>query len=125
MWELPQQDYSWATAGYQGAISSGNTTCGLLIGGTIAIGLRSGQGKEVIPVEDKETRAQAIAEVNEFYRDFLGEFNNTICKELINLDFSKPGEGQRYAKEEVYKDTCFKYFNFIMDRFIERDKSGL
>ena len=35
LWDLPKEDYSWATAGYLGAILSGHTTCGVLIGSSI------------------------------------------------------------------------------------------
>jgi hypothetical protein len=126
IWEFPRIDYSWAAAGYQGAISSGNTTCGLLIGTTIAIGLHYGVGKECIPFEDKETRDKAIAEVNDFYQDFLTEFNDTLCRNLIGgLDMGNPEDRKQYMDKEVYKDTCLKYFQFVMKRFIERDKQGL
>ena len=125
IWEMPQGDYSWAAAGYSGAIGSGDTTCGLLIGTTIAIGLRHGQGKECIPMEDTDQRDKANADVNEFYRDFIAEFGKTHCKQLINLDLSIPEESKQYREQEVYKDTCFKFFKFVMKRFIERDKKGL
>ena len=125
IWELPQGDYSWAAAGYSGAIGSGDTTCGLLIGTTMAIGLRHGQGKSCIPIEDTDARDKANAEVNEFYRDFLSEFGTSHCKQLIGLDLGKPEEAKEYREKEIYKDTCFKFFKFVMNRFIERDKQGL
>ena len=76
-------------------------------------------------MEDKELRDKAIAEVGEFYRDFLSEFGDTLCRNLIGLDMSVPEERQQYMDKEVYKDTCFKFFQFVMKRFIERDKQGL
>ena len=124
LWNLPRPDYTWAAAGYQGAINSGHTTCGLLIGSTIAIGLRYGQGKECIPMEDEKNRSKAIEDVNELYKAFIAEFGNAICSELIHCDFSKPEEKIRYRQEEVYKHTCFKYFKFIMDYFFEKDRAG-
>ena len=125
IWEFPRIDYSWAAAGYRGAISSGDTTCGLLIGTTIAIGLRHGVGKDCIPFEDKNERDKAIAEVGEFYRDFLAEFGNTQCRSLIGLNMSVPEERKQYIEGQVYKDTCLKFFKFVMTRFIEQDKQGL
>ncbi len=124
IWDMPQKEFSWATAGYQGAISSGQTTCGLLIGSSIAIGLRFGRGKDGIPMEDEETRKTAIKAVHKFYRDFLDEYGSAECKTLIQCDFSKPEDQARYREEEVYKDTCFKFYNYIMNRFVELDKQG-
>lgn len=122
IWNLPRLDYTWASAGYSGAIRSGYTTCGLLIGCTTAIGLRHGQGKECIPTDEPETREKAIQEVNELYREFIGQFGNAVCRELIRCDLSKPEDQARYRDQEVYRDTCFKFFKFIMNRFIEKDK---
>ena len=125
VWNLPRLNYAWATAGYGGAIRSGNTTCGLLIGSSIAIGLRCGQGKEGVPMEDEKAREKAIQEVHELYRSFIDQYGNTICSELINCDLGT-SEGQvRYAEQKIYMNTCFKYFNFIMNRFIEKDKQEI
>ena len=114
--------YSWATSGYLGAISSGQTTCGLLIGATVAIGLRHGQGKTCIPFEDEEERGKAVKEVNDFYRDFLTKFKDTNCQTLTTIDFSKPEDQARYMEKEIFKDTCFKFFQFLMTRFMDEAK---
>ena len=122
VWDLPLGRDSWATAGYSGAISSGDTTCGLLIGSSIAIGLRSGKEKTCLPLEDKESRNKAIAEVNALYKDFLEKFGTAQCKELIHCDFSKPDEATRYLKEKIYEKRCFTFYHFVMNRFIEMEK---
>jgi hypothetical protein len=93
-----------------------------LIGCTIAIGLRYGQGKECIPKEDPENRDEAIREVSELFRDFIEQFGDGVCRELIHCDLSNPKEQERYMEQQIYKDTCFKFFKFIMNRFIEEDK---
>jgi hypothetical protein len=116
-------DYTWAVAGYQGAISSGQTTCGLLIGCSIAIGLRHGQAREDKPADASEIRQMAIKEVNHLYRDFLNEFGDSECRNLINCHLGKPEDQTRYLEQEIYKDTCVKFFNFVMDRFIKMDQS--
>ena len=122
IWGLNHKETSWATAGYLGAIESGQTTCGLLIGCSVAIGLKFGQGKECLPMEDTDERDKAVTEVNKLYHAFLKEFESTECQILTTCDFSKPEELTRYVEKEIYKDCCFKFFNFVMNRFIEMDK---
>ena len=124
LWGFNRVDYSWATAGYLGAIESGCTTCGLLIGSSVALGLRFGQGKSTIPFEDKDGRDKAVKAVKEFYLDFLKEFNSTDCQTLTSCDFSKEEDAKRYMDEKIYKDKCFKYFNFVMNRFIGREANS-
>jgi len=121
IWDIDPH-HSWATAGYLGAINSGQTTCGLLIGSSIAIGLRHGKGKNCIPKEDEESRNKAVKEVNMLYKDFIHKFNSTNCKELTACDFSKQEDANRYMEKEVYKNTCFIFFNFVMNRLIEKEK---
>jgi len=37
-------------------------------------------------------------------------------------DFSKPEDLKKYVEKEVYKEKCFVFFNFVMNRFMEIDK---
>jgi len=122
IWEIDKVGLSWATSGYQGAISSGQTTCGLLIGATVAIGLRHGQGQTSIPFEAEEERGKAVKAVNALYQEFLTKFNGTNCQTLTTIDFSKPEDQARYMEKEIFKDTCFKYFQFLMKRFMDEAK---
>lgn len=124
IWDPGCQDYSWATAGYAGAINSGKTTCGLLIGCTVAIGLRYGKGFSCIPLEETSIRDQAITEVKELYRDFIDHFKSSDCQTLIQCDFSKPGETERFRDEKLYVNACFRFFNHIMQRYVEADKKA-
>ena len=90
----------------------------------MAIGLRSGQGKTCLPLEDQEERNRAVSAVNALYKDFIEKFGATHCQKLTQCDFSKPEEAERYVKEEIYKQRCFPFFNFVMNRFVEKDKQG-
>lgn len=122
IWGIDTKETSWATAGYLGAIGSGQTTCGLLIGSSIAIGLKTGRGKQCLPLEDTDERDKAVQSVNTLYHDFLKEFESTECQTLTTCNFSKPEDEKRYIEKEIYKECCFKFFNFVMNRFIEMDK---
>jgi C_GCAxxG_C_C family probable redox protein len=123
IWDLQLGKDSWATAGYSGAIGSGDTTCGLLIGSSVAIGMRAGRDKTCLPLDDKDARNKAIADVSALYKDFLEKFGTTQCEKLIQCNFSKSKEATRYIKEKIYENRCFKFLDFVMNRFIEMEKS--
>ncbi len=124
LWNLPPEEYSWATGGYLGAILSGETTCGLLIGSTIAIGFRCGQGKEEIPEKCEDERNMAIQAVGELYNDFLEEFGSTKCKELSKVDFRKGEEIAQYIETKGWKQTCDKFLDFVMTRSVSMSDEG-
>jgi len=102
-----------------GAISSGQATCGLLIGSGVAIGFRCAEGKEGIPEEHEAERNRAIDAVGKLYHGFLKEFGSTDCKRLIRCDFSKPEDVKRYTKGRVWKETCDVFLDFVMRKCIE------
>jgi len=124
LWDLPLKGYSWATAGYMGAILSGQTTCGLLIGSSIAIGLRCGQGKKNIPEEHEGERDKAIHAVGELYGDFLKEFGSTDCRTLSHCDFSNPEDLARYVQHKGWKNTCDLFLKFVMNRCVKMAEEG-
>ena len=124
LWNLPQEGYSWATAGYLGAIMSGETTCGLLIGSSIAISLRCGHGKERIPEEHENERNTAIQAVRELYNDFLKEFGSTKCKTLTSINFSKGEEVGRYISTKAWKQTCDIFLDFVMRKSMSMSEEG-
>jgi hypothetical protein len=124
LWNLPREGYSWATAGYMGAILSGQTTCGLLIGSSIAINLRCGQGKKGIPEEHESRRAKAITAVNDLYNDFLKEFGSTECKALNHVDFRKPEELAQWAVTKGWKQTCDVFLKFVFEKCIKMAEEG-
>jgi len=125
LWDLPKEGYSWATAGYMGAIRSGQTTCGLLIGSSIAIGLRCGQGKKEIPEEHESERGKAILAVEELYNDFLKKFGSTECKALNQgVDFSNEEEMLQWAIEKRYKQTCDDFLKFVFEKCVKMVEEG-
>ena len=125
LWDISLPQESWATSGYLGAINSGQASCGLLIGCSIAIGLRTGRDKDCLPLEDEKARDRAAAEVHLFYEDFLHEFKSTLCRDLIGCDLSQPSDTERYMNEKVYEDRCFKFFEFVMNRFMDLDQKEM
>ncbi len=125
LWDLPKEGFSWATAGYMGAILSGETACGLLIGSSIAIGLRCGQGKKGIPEEHESERGKAIMAVNDLYDDFLKEFGSTECKTLNEgADFSNPDERADWVINKKYKQTCDVFLKFVFEKCVQMAEEG-
>ncbi len=124
MWNLPKDPCSWATAGYMGAILTGQTTCGLLIGCSVAIGLQCGQGKAGVPEEHAPERERAIEAVESLYRDFLKRFGSTDCRTLSGCDYSDPEDLARHVQCEGWKDTCDIFLKFVMTRCVEMEQEG-
>ena len=124
IWDLPDQGYSWATAGYMGAISSGLTICGLLIGTSVAIGLKCGQGRQGIPEENELDRNRAIRAVNRLYKDFIKEFGHTDCKTISGCDFSNPEDVKRYVQDKVYKGICDPALGFVLKKCMQMSEEG-
>jgi len=124
LWDLPQTGMPWAAAGYQGAISSGKTTCGLLIGSGIAMGLKAGIGIEHVPHEQKEVRAKAIGAVYELYQDFIKEFKVTSCTDLLGCDLSIPEEREKWINEKIYKQVCDVCLSFVMNKCRDMAEQG-
>ena len=124
IWDLPNDVLSWATAGYMGAIASGTTTCGLLIGSSIAIGYRCGQGLDSIPEKNAKGRGKAIKAVKSLYKEFLKEFNETECKKLTKYNLGNPDEAVEYAQKKAYKSTCDIFLKFVMNKCNEMVENG-
>jgi hypothetical protein len=125
LWDFPKESYSWATAGYMGAIRSGQATCGLLIGSSIAIGFRCGQGKTGIPEEHETERGKAILAVEELYSDFVKKFGSTDCSALNEgTNFSKEEEMFQWAIDKRYKQTCDVFLKFVFEKCVKMAEEG-
>ena len=107
-----------------GAITSGRSTCGILVGCSVAIGLRCGREKEGIPEEYAPERNLAISATSELYREFLTEFGTAECRALTGCDFSKPADIARYTEEKIGVKTCGKLFRFAMTKCVEMAEAG-
>jgi hypothetical protein len=107
-----------------GAIASGQTVCGLLIGSSIAIGLRCGQGKEGVPEEHEADRNKAIQGVGELYRQFLNKFGSTDCKTLSHCDFSNSEDLTRWIQNKGWKSTCDVFLEFAINKCVDMAEEG-
>jgi C_GCAxxG_C_C family probable redox protein len=124
LWDMTDTKLSWATAGYLGGILSGETTCGLLIGSSAAIGFKCGQGKDSIPEEHPEERGTAIEIVTELYEDFKKEFGSTACKTLSKVDFSDGDQLGAYIMEKKWKSTCDVFLGYTIKKLVSMVEAG-
>ena len=124
LWDLQNPELSWATAGYLGAILSGETTCGLLIGSSIAIGLKYGLGKDSVPEDYPEERGTVIELVSDLYKDFKEKFGSTSCKTLCNVDFSDGDQLGDYIVEKKWKSTCDLFLDFTIRKLHSMGENG-
>ena len=115
--------YQWATAGYMGAINSGKTICGVLFGGSIYIGFLNGANSTGAPKIKDERRLNAIKSVNELFNGFTHRFGETDCTTLTGCDWSKKEDIKRYFKDEIYKNTCFRQFEYVVEKCIAEKSS--
>lgn len=123
LWGLPAES-SWATAGYMGAIMSGKTTCGLLIGSSIAISLKCRGDCGSVPEEHERERGRAIEAVSELYSDFLTTFGSAECKDLSKTDFSVSDELAQYIAEKKWKSTCDLFLDHVIRKCVEMEERG-
>ncbi|MBN2152026.1 MAG: C_GCAxxG_C_C family protein [Candidatus Lokiarchaeota archaeon] len=124
LWQMDKKRPSWATAGYMGAILSGDTTCGLLIGTSVAIGLKRGNGLDGLPEDLEKERDKAIREVNKLYKTFKREMGSTRCKDVCGFDFSDADQGYRFIQTKAWKTTCDKGLRLVLDFIKERTDGG-
>ena len=108
--------YQWATAGYMGAIGSGRTICGILFGGAIYLGFLNGIDSTDAPKVKDKGRLKAIKSVNELFNGFSDRFAETDCKALTGCDWSKKKDRKRYFKDQVYKNTCYRQFEYVIEK---------
>ena len=80
-------------------------TCGAVIGGFMAIGLKHGKYKK----DDNDAKKLTYQKVREFAAEFDELHGSLNCRELIGCDISTP-EGVAQAREQnLFETKCLKY----------------
>ena len=103
-----------------GAIVTGKTICGALFGGAIFLGYKSGMDLDTAPELESEGRKGAIAGVKKLFGGFAERFGETDCHALTGCDWSKKEDIKRYYREEVYKDACFRQFEYVVEKCLKQ-----
>ena len=110
--------YQWATVGYSGAINTGKTICGILFGASIYLGFLNGIDSTDVPKPKDKRRLKAIKSVNELFNGFINQFGESDCKTLTGCDWRNKKDVKRYFKDQIYKDTCFRQFEYVIEKCI-------
>jgi C_GCAxxG_C_C family probable redox protein len=122
MWEaydLGNEDFLWAGIPFMGGISGEQQApCGAVSASAISLGLR-----HRCSLADKEKAEQARNTARHYsgklVRHFTKQFGDITCRGLLGIDFSKPGEYQKFRESGVSKDKCEKYIQYIIEKLYE------
>jgi hypothetical protein len=112
--------YQWATSGYMGAISSGRTICGILFGAVVYLGYLNGIDETGAPAVNDDKRKAAIKSVENLFVGFDKRFGHTDCRTLTGCDWSKQEDIKRYRQEQIYKDTCYPQFEYVLEKCLNQ-----
>ena len=119
MWEaydFENEDFLWAGIPFLGGIGGyQNAPCGVVSAAAVCLGLR-----HRCPTGDKARARQARHAVRTFaagiVKDFERQFGGITCRGLVGMDFSRPGEYQKFLATAVWKDKCEKYVAFMIEK---------
>jgi len=122
MWEaydLGNEDFIWAGIPFIGGISGEQQApCGAISASAVSLGLRyrcSLANKE----QAEQARNTARHYSGKLVRHFTKQFGDITCRGLLGLDFSKPGEYQRFLESGVAKEKCEKCVQYVIEKFFE------
>ena len=92
-----------AASGFLGGISRAGSTCGALIGGVMALGLKYGRER---PGEGRVSGEMADAGIR-LFRWFEQEYGTTSCRELIGYDLTDERAREEFMTSPIHEE-CFQ-----------------
>jgi Putative redox-active protein (C_GCAxxG_C_C) len=127
MWEsygLGNEDFLWTCIPFMGGISSWQQApCGVVSASAVSLALRYR-----CDLRDKEKAKEARKTIRhlsgEVVRRFKKKFGNITCLDLVQTDFSTPGEYKRFRESGISKDKCDNYVGFIIETLYEFENRG-
>jgi hypothetical protein len=122
MWEayeLGNEDFLWAGITFFGGISSEqDAPCGAVSGGAVSLGLKyrcSLADKE----KAKQARNDSRRDAGIMVKDFKKQFGGITCGGLLGMDFSEPGGYQKFQESGIWKEKCYKYIDYVIEKLYE------
>jgi len=125
MWEaydLENEDFLWTGIPFLAGIGGfQDAPCGVVSASSVCLGLR-----HRCPLSDKEAAKQARHAIRMFaaklVTEFKQQFGDITCIGLVGMDFSKPGEYQKFLNSGIWKDKCEKYVTFMIEKLFELEE---
>ena len=116
---MDNEDFLWAGIPFMGGISGQQQApCGGISASAISLGFRY-RCSLLDKGEAKKARNTARYFAGKLVGDFNKKFGDITCGRLLSIDFSKPGEYQKFIESGMWKDKCEKYIQFIIEKLYE------
>ncbi len=124
MWEaygLGNEELLWSGIAFTGGIAGQQKApCGAVSSAAICLGLRHGHFA-TDKQKAKQARYDARQQASEVVNAFSDKFGSISCLDLVGIDFSKPGEYQRFQESGVFEEKCDRYVQFIIETLYQMD----
>ena len=124
MWEaygLDNQELLWPGIAFTGGIGGQQKApCGAVSSAAICLGMRHGQ-YATDKQKAKQARFDTRQQASEVVKAFIDKFGSIACLDLVGIDFSKPGEYQRFQESGISREKCDRYVQFVIEKLYEMD----
>jgi C_GCAxxG_C_C family probable redox protein len=137
--EIPTEHIRDASRGFIGGIGFNGTVCGAIAGGVLCLGLQSdvdlgGSGysdaagivlhgliksDRIFEDERRFRPAKLFDQCKWLYQTVESKFGSAHCREILGLEFDRPGGCERY-REEGKIDLCRDLISAVVDAVKER-----
>jgi C_GCAxxG_C_C family probable redox protein len=118
-YELRDEKCLWAVYGFFGGIAGNQAApCGALYGAVVALGLIYSCDLK----KEKEVSRQRLAireDTDALFKSFISRFGAISCRSLVGIDFTMPGEHQRFLQSDIRKEKCYRYVEFVIRKLYE------
>jgi len=113
--EISDETARKMAAGFGAGIGTMQKTCGALTGAVMVLGCRYHSDENLY--ESKQLLFEKTQALLQKFRTLHGTLD---CRELIGVDFYKPGGMQKVRQQRLFENRCQQYIREVC-RFLEED----
>ena len=77
-------------------------TCGCVVGGLIALGIKYATTKP----NDVDTKNKLLELKNKFEKEFCKKHGSCVCKEILGYNLSNPHDMQKIQEKKLLEEKC-------------------